>query len=357
LVNESSDFADPLIQWYNQNKRPLPWRLNQDPYRIWISEIMLQQTRVDQAIPYFLRFIKAFPTVEDLALASQHDVFMLWEGLGYYSRARNLHSSAKRIVAEFGGKLPENADDIKSLKGIGEYTAAAVLSIAYNQKYAVVDGNVIRVVTRYLGIESDIRLAFVKNQVQRFVDGQIPSDYPSEFNQAMMELGATICTPKKPNCEECPIQLNCIGYQSARTDTIPYKSPAKKVPHHNIIVGVIENEDGKILIAKRPENTMLGGLWEFPGGKKEKGESEIDTLNRELFEELGVKIHEEERFFEIKHAYSHFKITLVAYKCKLKNGTPEPMVNSEIKWVNKSELLEYPFPKANRNLTLAIIAS
>jgi A/G-specific adenine glycosylase len=350
----TSDFSYPLIQWYNQIKRPLPWRLNSDPYKIWISEIMLQQTRVDQVTPYFLRFIETFPSVERLASANQHDVLMLWEGLGYYSRARNMHDSAKRIVSEFDGKIPDNWDDVISLKGIGNYTAAAVLSIAYNQKYAVVDGNVIRLITRYLGIQDDVRLATVKNQVQEFVNEQIPVESPSEFNQAMMELGSLVCIPKKPKCDECPVQLTCNGYQTARTSTIPYKSPAKKVPHYNIVVGVIENQNGDILIAKRPDDAMLGGLWEFPGGKVKDEESEIETLHREIFEELSIRVDKEERFFEVNHAYSHFKITLVAYKCRLSEGVPEPVASSEIKWVSIDELMKHPFPKANRKLTLAL---
>lgn len=350
----SSEFTNPLLQWYHQNKRPLPWRLSGDPYKIWVSEIMLQQTRVDQAIPYFLRFIEAFPTVERLASADQHDVLMLWEGLGYYSRARNLHHAAKRIVTEFDGRIPDNWNDVLSLKGIGDYTAAAILSIAYNKKYAVVDGNVIRVATRYLGIVSDIRLTSVKKQVQQFVDEQIPVESPSDFNQALMELGSLVCTPNNPKCDACPVQLTCIGFQTARTDVIPYKSPARKVPHYTIVVGVIENQNRDILIAKRPENAMLGGLWEFPGGKVGKSESEIETLHREIFEELNIKVDEVERFFEVKHAYSHFKITLVAYKCRLIDGIPEPVASSETKWVKKNELMQYPFPKANRKLTLAL---
>jgi A/G-specific adenine glycosylase len=353
-VTDHSDFSSALIQWYNQNERPLPWRANRDPYRIWVSEIMLQQTRVDQAIPYFLRFVEAFPTVEELAKADQHDVLMLWEGLGYYSRARNLHASAKIVLDKFDGNVPDNLIDIKSLKGVGDYTSAAILSIAFNKKHAVVDGNVMRVITRYLGIESDIRLTSVKKQVQDFVDSEIPGDHPSEFNQAMMEVGSMVCTPKNPKCDGCPLQLNCIGYQTMRTDVIPYKSPSKKVPHHKIVVGVIENESGEILIAKRPEDVMLGGLWEFPGGKMESGESELDTLNREIYEELGVEICDENRFYEVKHAYSHFKITLVAYKCKISGGKPKPVTSSEIKWVSKNNLVHHPFPKANRKLTEAI---
>lgn len=333
----------------------MPWRGEKDPYKIWISEIMLQQTRVDQAWPYFENFTKAFPTVFDLAKADQQQVLKAWEGLGYYSRARNLHAASKMIVEDYNGKLPETYDEIIKLKGIGPYTAAAITSIAFGLPNAVVDGNVIRVITRYFGIEDDVRKTGTVKEVQSLVNELISLEQPAEFNQGMMELGATICSPHNPDCLNCPIQSGCIATKIAKTDIIPYKSKAKKKPHKIIGVGIIEAEDGTLLIALRPEDVMLGGLWEFPGGKQEKGETIQQTVERELLEELGVEVHAFKEFMTLKHTYSHFSITMHAWFCKLISGTPEPKSSQEIRWVKRSELEEYPFPKANKVLTEKLI--
>ncbi len=344
-------FSEQLLSWYDQNKRDLPWRNCEDPYKVWISEIMLQQTRVDQATPYFHRFIERFPTVHDLAAADQQDVLKVWEGLGYYSRARNLHHAAKTVVSEFNGQLPDTWDEITSLKGIGPYTASAILSIAFDKSYAVVDGNVIRVLTRYFGIEDDIRSTTTKNKIQELADDLIDHDRPGDFNQALMELGATVCVPSNPDCKECAVNANCVAYKSVKTDEIPYKSPAKKKPHHQIGVGIIKNEQDEVLIALRPDDAMLGGLWEFPGGKQKKNENIEETVVRELTEELGIAVEIDKPLMKLDHAYSHFKITMHAYMCKLTSGTPEPKSSQQIKWIGIDELEDYPFPKANRRLT------
>ena len=347
----NNDFSRHLLKWYEDHKRQMPWRGEADPYKIWVSEIMLQQTRVDQATPYFQNFISLFPTVFDLANADQQEVLKAWEGLGYYSRARNLHSAAKTVVDEYEGKLPESYNEIIKLKGIGPYTAAAVTSIAFNKPNAVVDGNVIRVLTRYFGIENDIRKTKTKNQVQDFANKLIDEDKPADFNQAMMELGSIVCKPSNPDCANCPVQLGCVAAKTAKTDTIPYKSPAKKKPHHTIGVGIIEADDGKLLIALRPEDAMLGGLWEFPGGKQKEGEEIQKTVERELKEELGVEAKAFKKLMSLKHTYSHFSITLHAWMCKLVSGEPHPKSSQEIRWVDRSELERYPFPKANKVLT------
>lgn len=329
----------------------MPWRDCGDPYKIWISEIMLQQTRVDQATPYFKRFMEQFPTVHDLAEAAQQDVLKVWEGLGYYSRARHLHAASKLVVDEFGGKVPDTWKEINKLKGVGPYTASAVLSIAYQKKHAVVDGNVIRVLSRYFGIEEDVRSTKTKNTIQEYADDLIPDERPGDFNQAVMELGATVCTPSNPDCENCPVQAGCIAYKQLKTDEIPYKSAAKKRPHHQIGVGIIMNENEEVLIALRPEDAMLGGMWEFPGGKQKEGEDMEDTVIRELKEELDVDVTISKPFMKLDHAYSHFKITLHAYLCELKKGEPKPRTSQEIRWITIDELADYPFPKANRRLT------
>lgn len=333
----------------------MPWRGELDPYKIWVSEIMLQQTRVDQAWPYFENFISQFPTVFDLAEAEQQQVLKVWEGLGYYSRARNLHSAAKDVAENYGGKLPETYKEIIQLKGIGPYTAAAITSIAFNEANAVVDGNVIRVLARYFGIEEDTRSGKTRKLVQELASELIDVMRPGDFNQALMELGSVVCKPSNPLCIECPVLSGCEAAKTARTDVIPYKSPAKKKPHHHIGVGIIEDENGKVLIALRPENAMLGGLWEFPGGKQKEGEKITTTVERELHEELDVKVEALKEFMILKHTYSHFSITLHAYLCRLISGNPKPKVSQKILWVEKSELEKYPFPKANKMLTERLI--
>lgn len=348
---DKGTFQDLLLDWYDQNKREMPWRDCDDPYKIWVSEIMLQQTRVDQATPYFNRFMEHFSTVYDLAQADQQEVLKVWEGLGYYSRARHLHAAAKLVMDKFNGTVPDNWDDITKLKGVGPYTASAVLSIAFQKKHAVVDGNVIRVLSRYLGIEDDVRSTSTKNAIQDVADDLISEGRPGDFNQAVMELGATICTPSNPSCEACPIQANCVASKTAKTDKIPYKSSAKKRPHHQIGVGIVINKDEEVLIALRPDDAMLGGMWEFPGGKQEEDEHIEDTVKRELNEELDIDISITKPFMKLDHAYSHFKITLHAYLCELTGGTPKPKSSQEIRWIAIDDLEDYPFPKANRKLT------
>lgn len=312
---------------------------------------MLQQTRVDTVIPYYHRFLEAFPTLEKLAGANQQEVLKLWEGLGYYSRARNLHQAAQTVVREYQGKLPEDYKEIRKLKGIGPYTAAALLSIAYQLPHAVVDGNVLRVLARFYGIEEDIRSRQTQNQIQELADEVIPTDRPGDFNQALMELGATLCSTSNPECPSCPLSATCTAYRTAATDTLPYKSPAGKVPHHHIGVGIIVDKNDNLLIALRPEEAMLGGLWEFPGGKQKKDEAIRSTVARELHEELGVEVEVLEKFTELKHAYSHFKITLHAFRCRIKTGKPNPKTSQELRWVSVSQLRDFPFPKANKTLT------
>ncbi|MEN9839300.1 MAG: hypothetical protein RL177_779 [Bacteroidota bacterium] len=346
--------VDALIAWYRTAKRDLPWRATSDPYAIWISEVMSQQTRVDTVIPYYHRFLERFPDVCALANASQHDLLSLWEGLGYYSRARNLHAAAKQICLEHGGQLPSEYDTFLALKGVGPYTAAAVLSIAFGQRHAVMDGNVMRVVCRVKGIRGDIRSASVTKSIQAIVDEAIPGEHPADFNQAMMELGATVCTPKKPACGSCPLSDDCIALRDGIVAEVPFKSPKAKVPHHRIVVGIVSDGDGKLLISRRPDSAMLGGLWEFPGGKVEAGESDEQALARELREELGIEIGDATAFHTLNHAYSHFRITLAAYKCRLISGEPKPLASKELKWVSVDDLESFPFPKANRTLTLAL---
>lgn len=344
-----------LLVWYQMHKRSLPWRDANDPYKVWLSEIMLQQTRVDQALPYYHRFLQAFPTVHALAKADLQQVLLRWEGLGYYSRCRNLHKAAKLIAEKVAPHFPSRYEEWITLPGVGPYTAAAISSICFQQPTAVVDGNVIRVVTRYLGLASDVRLSSTQKQIQAHVDAWIDPKQPGDFNQAMMELGATVCTPHKPACDRCPLSDTCFAYRTLRMDVLPYKSPKASIPEHPIVVGIIRDFHGRVLISKRPATKMLGGLWEFPGGKIEPGETPEQALHRELWEELGIRVQLERAFITLRHTYTHFKIQLRSYLCLHTEGIPQALSSDEIRWITRQELLDYPFPKANRLLTKALL--
>jgi A/G-specific adenine glycosylase len=354
---EKAAFQKQLLGWFKANKRDLPWRI--EPRNAWftlLSEVMLQQTRVDQVLPYFEKFVKRFPTIQDFAQAERDDILLLWEGLGYYSRARNLHETAKIIVTTFDGVIPSDHQSLLSIKGIGPYTAAAVASQVFQKPFAVVDGNVIRVFARYTGLHDDVSSSKTKKIIQEIADSLLDHDQPGTFNEAIMELGAVVCKPKYPLCENCPISQGCVALHSVQTESIPYKAPKKKVPHYHIGIGVIFNDEGEILIAKRPDDKMLGGLWEFPGGKQEKGESIEETIIREFDEEVGIKIQLVKPYPPIKHAYSHFKITLHAWRGHLVSGEAKAKESSEIRWVWPENLMQYAFPKANRKLVDYILS-
>jgi A/G-specific adenine glycosylase len=340
-----------LLAWYDGAKRDLPWRRTLDPYRIWVSEVMCQQTRVETVLPYYERWMAAFPTLNDLAAADRQEVLRLWEGLGYYTRARNLHDAAKEVLARHHGRVPSDPETFRALKGVGPYTAAAVMSIAFGHPMAVLDGNVMRVVTRHRGIADDIRRPKTRDSLHAVAQDWLDPRRPGDFNQAMMELGARVCTPRNPSCGSCPLSADCVAFQSGTPDAFPVKSPAAKVPHHRIVVAILADSSGRVLITKRPETAMLGGLWEFPGGKVEPGETDEAALAREIREELGVGIGGMRPYHTLRHAYSHFKITLAAYIGTIMNGEPRPLSAADVRWVPKTDLPRYPFPKANRELT------
>ncbi len=343
-------FRSALADWYVSAQRDLPWRKTDDPYRIWLSEVMLQQTRVDQATPYYRRFVERFPTVRDLADADLDDVLLSWEGLGYYSRARNLHRAARKVVDDFAGEIPSTFDDIRTLPGVGPYTAAAVLSIAFERPHAVLDGNVIRVLSRVFAVETDVRRAASKRMLQQAADALMDPASPGEFNQAMMELGARICTPRSPSCTKCPVSLACKAFGSGRPEAYPKSASRPSIPHHDVVVAIIYDDIGRVLIQRRPDEAMLGGLWEFPGGKRREGETLRQCCTRELREELGIDVDVETFFCELSHAYSHFRITLYAFRCSIARGRPRSVTGEPIEWIRPESLDAYPFPRASRRL-------
>jgi len=336
-----------LLPWFKKYRRKMPWRSNRTPYRVWISELMLQQTRVDQATPYFNRFIKRFPSLRSLAKASQEEVLKQWEGLGYYSRARNLHKTAQLISTQLGGRFPRTFDELLALPGVGPYTAAAIGSLAFNLDLAVVDGNVIRVLARLFAYDEITQRSVAKKQFQSTADQLLPKGSAGDYNEAMMELGATICLPKNPNCTSCPMANICLGFKQGTPTAFPVKQPRKKVPHLVVGAAVVVNDAGDFLIAQRREKEMLGGLWEFPGGKLEENETIQECIARELKEELDIEIEVGDFLVTVKHAYSHFTMELHTYFAKIISGQPRPIECQDFKWVTGSRLRVFPYSKAD----------
>ncbi|GIV58503.1 MAG: A/G-specific adenine glycosylase [Rhodothermaceae bacterium] len=343
-------FRRDLIAWFEAVARDLPWRRTRDPYRIWLSEVMLQQTRVEQARPYYERFVVAFPDVEALARADLDEVLRLWEGLGYYTRARSLHRAARMIVDAFDGRFPDTYEAARRLPGVGPYTAAAVLSLAYGRPHAVLDGNVARVLARVFTIPDDVKATATRRLLQALADALLDPERPGPFNEAMMELGATVCTPAAPRCPACPLRPLCGAFAEGRPDAYPVATKKAPVPHYDVAVGLVFDEHGRVLIQRRPADGLLGGLWEFPGGKREPGEPLEATCRRELREELGIEVDVGPLFHRLAHAYSHFRITLHAFPCRLRAGTPASRQGEPVRWVPVEALGEYAFPRANRRL-------
>src|SRR3989344_2203951 len=342
-ANFTQKFQTSLLSWYHKNKRDLPWRRTSDPYKIWISEVILQQTRIDQGTPYYERFVKRFPAVESLAKASLDEVLKVWEGLGYYTRARNLHKAAQEIVEKYNGKIPEDSDSVLKLPGFGPYTAAAVLSIAYNKDHALVDGNVIRVLTRLFAIRKDSKEATTKKELWKTAQELLPPGKARDYNQALMELGALVCTPTNPSCTTCPVSSLCQAYQLGIQNQLPIKSPKKEKPHYDIAVGVVE-KNGKVLLIQRPEKGLLGGMWEFPGGRREK-ETLARCCQREIQQKTGLTVYAEAKpLCVVEHVYSHFSITLYAYPCRVVKGET---LKKQAKWIPIKELFKRAIHTSN----------
>jgi A/G-specific adenine glycosylase len=345
----TTPFASKLLDWYDQNARELPWRGHPDPYGVWVSEIMLQQTRVETVIPYFRRWMLHFPRVSALASASQQEVLNMWEGLGYYSRARNLHRASQIIITEYNGQIPDDPKILTRLPGIGRYTAAAIASIAFGKDEPALDGNIRRVLSRVFNITEPARSTSGERLLWSLAEKHMPIGRVGDFNQAMMDLGATICTPKNPDCSICPVapicQAKALDIQEAR----PVPKPRLKIPHHTVTAAVIQQGE-KILIVQRPQNGLLGGMWEFPGGKLETGEELHDCLRREIIEELGIGIQVGAPYGVYKHAYTHFRVTLHAFLCRLNGKQPELKEHSDLRWVAPAELDDFPMGKIDRQI-------
>jgi A/G-specific adenine glycosylase len=341
-----------LLTWYARNGRDLPWRRSRNPYFIWVSEIMLQQTQVKTVISYYERWLEQFPTIASLAAADQQQVLKVWQGLGYYARARNLHQAAQAIAQHYDGQFPTELEQVLSLPGIGQTTAGGILSAAFNQPLAILDGNVKRVLARLLGLSIPSKKALA--QLWQWSTALVDPVNPRDFNQALMDLGATVCTPKNPTCPACPWITHCRAYNLNMQNELPLSERRPLVPHKKIGVAVIWNDQQQILIDRRRQEGLLGGLWEFPGGKIEPGETVEECIRREIQEELGIEIAVGDRLITVDHAYTHFRVTLNVHHCRHLSGEPQPLECDEVRWVTLNDLDQYPFPKANLKIIEAL---
>ena len=367
IFDSPQDIQNSLLEWFRKNGRYwIPWKLKKDgsvprsgesisPYGIWIAEVMLQQTQLKVVIPYWKKWMKVFPTLSCLAEADLENLLMIWQGLGYYSRAKRIHQSSK-ILVEFVGKnrdqdpdsWPNQIDKWMSLPGIGRSTAGSIISSAFDLPTPILDGNVKRILSRLLAIER--KSIKDERKLWEFSSLLIERLSPRDFNQALMDLGAIICTPKKPSCSSCPLQNFCVAYTKYDPEDFPKKEMTKIKPLQEIGIGLVFNQKGELLIDQRLESSSMGGMWEFPGGKKIPNESIETTIERELKEELGIVVNVGEKLLSFEHAYTHKKLYFTVHICAWISGQPKPLASQKLLWVSPDRLFDFPFPAANTKI-------
>lgn len=361
LLQRAPDLREALLRWWERHGRQgIPWKLRPDGdrpgpgeslcvLRTWVAEVMLQQTRLQVVLPYWRRWMASFPTLETLAAAQEHDVLLLWQGLGYYSRARRLHQGARQLL---GQPWPRTLEGWLALPGIGRSTAGSILSSAFDLPFPILDGNVKRVLARLIASPRPPArdLAGLWRLSEQLLDPQ----RPRMFNQALMDLGATVCTPRNPRCGDCPWQGHCAAYAAGDPAAYPVKDAPRELPFQVIGVGVVRNAAGEVLIDQRLNEGLLGGLWEFPGGKQEPGEAIEATIARELREELAIEVEVVGELITLEHAYSHKKLRFVVHLCRWLSGEPRPLASQQVRWVRPEQLADFPFPAANARIIAAL---
>ncbi len=335
-----------LLKWYKKHHRELPWRKTDDPFSIWVSEVMLQQTQVKTVVPYYWKFLERFPDAKKLAAADLHSLLKAWEGMGSYARARNLHRAAQMVVTEFDGNIPTTWEDFRRLPGVGEYIAAAVMSIAFDQPYAAIDGNVKRVLARLRRIHAPTNKSSSYKTFKAAAERLLDRKNPGMFNQAIMELGALVCTPTNPKCTRCPVRTDCLAYGSCRVKEYPRRIKTAPPPVHHIAVGVV-TKSNHVLITQRKPDGLLGGLWEFPGGKIKKNETPETACIREIKEEVGLIVEVDSYVTRVRHAYTHFKIMVDVFCCRFIAGRVRLNGPTDYRWIRLNQIAKFPFPKAN----------
>ena len=327
----------------------MDWRETDDPYRIWVSEIMLQQTRVTTVAPYYRRFLSAFPSVRALAEAPPDRVMKLWEGLGYYSRARNLHRAAALVVREHGGRLPEDPEALEALPGIGRTTAGAIAALAFRKDAPILDANAKRVLARLFAVTEPLTRAEAEGRLWALSRGLILPGKGRETALALMDLGATVCTPRRPDCPACPLKTHCEAFRGGLQEAIPAKASAKRGrPHQDLVAAWIPDGKGRVLVGRRPDRGLLGGLWELPCGRRRPKETREEALRRELREGWGLNVEVGERLASTPQEFSHFRATIHAYRCRRTGGLSGP--GKEIRWAAPEDLSDLAFSRGQRRL-------
>jgi A/G-specific adenine glycosylase len=349
-MSEQRAFAERLLAWYERHRRDLPWRRTRDPYAIWVSEIMLQQTQVATVIPYYERWMKRFPNVTALAGADDAEVLHAWQGLGYYSRARNLLAGARRVATDHGGVIPERVEALMSLPGIGRYSAGAIASIAYDQPSPIVDGNVVRVLCRVFGLTGDPARAPLKAQLWKLAAELIPRGKAASFNQALMELGATVCTPKQPSCATCPLSARCVARQSGRVLSLPELAKRPEATPVSMVAALVFRR-GRVLVTQvAPDAPRWAGMWQFPNTECRQDESSRAALERALSAVIGGAVDSARCVTSIRHSVTRYRITLDAYLCRLRAPSRETRRKAGVAWVQPEALGELAMPAAHRRL-------
>lgn len=357
-MNEAFPVTTILMEWFAHCQRPLPWRQSYDPYQIWISEIMLQQTQMDRVVPFFLRWMKRLPNPSAIISAPEETIYKLWEGLGYYSRVANIVKTARILCDQFDGQLPAERTLLLNLPGIGPYTADAIQSIAFNINTVVVDANVERFFARLLDIPTSPKekenSIYIRKQAERL----LPSGQARAFNQALMEFGALVCTPKQPMCETCPVAGFCEALQQGTVAARPVRGRAQYAVKINMATGILI-QDGKIFIQKRLASDIWANLWEFPGGRMRPDENPADTVVREYLEETGFRVRVTDKLVTVRHSYTVYRVTLHAFCCQFAGPPSEPLLGAaqENRWVTLAELDNYAFPAGHRKLVDLMLAN
>jgi len=347
---KAGTIAELLLSWYEESRRLLPWRNTSDPYAIWISEIMLQQTQVDAVIPYYLRFLERFPTIQDLARAPLEAVLKVWENMGYYSRARHLHAAAQIVVAFHGGRLPEDANALKALPGIGPYTSGAILSIAFGKPVPAVDGNVKRVLSRLFAVDRPLNAGSTLRLISALAEKLVPAEKPGLFNAALMELGALLCRPGIPRCSACPLISVCLAYADNCQHFLPVTGKRAKRPHREAAAAILRDSLDRLLIVQRPAAGFLGGLWTFPGGMLNPGESVSEGLKNRCREEFNISISVQEPLMTLQQGYTHFQLTLHVFSGTILESDSESPVKSNRLWTSAAEIRSFPFSRAESKI-------
>ncbi len=367
IIDSSQDIQKSLLAWFSENGRDwIPWKLKKDgsipksgeilsPYGIWIAEVMLQQTQLKVVIPYWKRWMKRFPSLTDLVEADLQNIYLIWQGLGYYSRAKRIHQASKLLIEYVGKNMdqdpnswPVEIDQWMILPGIGRTTAGSIISSAFDLPTPILDGNVKRIFSRLLATKRTSRKE--EKRLWEFSSLLISALKPRDFNQALMDLGATVCTPIKPICSSCPLQKFCVAHIKYDPHNFPKKRMTKINPFQEIGIGIVFNKNGELLIDQRLENASMGGMWEFPGGKKTSEESIEMTIERELKEELGIIVKVGAKLLSFQHSYTHKELYFTVHICEWQSGEPKPLASQKVLWVSPEKLSDFPFPSANTKI-------